>query len=98
LLCWPKRRRGSIGAPSGRFVGYWVRLFHLALRGYRSAFPEEITIPGIRQAVEQAALQCAESFSLEVDGVMEEEKVGLRKELHANILEALMKETEVAAS
>jgi len=26
LLCWPKRRRGSIGAPSGRFVGYWVRL------------------------------------------------------------------------
>lgn len=68
------------------------KAFHKALRGYRTAFPEEMTIPGVQQAIEQAALRCAETFSFEVDGTTDQEKSDLRKELHGYILEALRKE------
>jgi len=68
------------------------KAFRMALRGYRSAFPEEITIPGIQQAIETAATRCAEAFSIEVDGVADDEKVDLRRELHSNILEAIISE------
>lgn len=71
------------------------KAFHIALRGYRSAFPEEITIPGIRQAIETAALRCADVFSSNMDCASDQEKSDLRQELHANILEALLKEAEV---
>jgi len=59
------------------------------------AFPEEMTILGIKHAIEIAASGCAESFSLEVDGTRDEEKAELRRELRTNILNALMKEAMV---
>jgi len=74
------------------------KAFHNSLRGYRTAFPEEITIPGIRQAIEQASLHCAAAFSSNVDDATDQEKADLSRELHANILEALMNEAEAEAS
>lgn len=68
------------------------RAFHLALRSYRTAFPEGITIPGIRQAIESAATQCADAFPISADGVTDQEKVDLRLEIHGHILEVLLKE------
>lgn len=68
------------------------KAFHKALKGYRTAFPEDTTIPGIQQASAQAALRCAEAFSFEVDGTTDQEKSDLRQELHGYILEALRKE------
>ena len=58
-----------------------------ALRGYRTAFPEECTIPGIRQAMESAALRCADAFSFTGD----REEPRQRQELHDRILEALLR-------
>ena len=69
-----------------------LKAFHKALRGYQTAFPDEMTILGIQVAVEAAANRCADAFSLEVDGVTEQEKADFRKELYSNILEALLKE------
>jgi len=68
------------------------RAFHMARRGYRTAFPEEITIPGIRQAIESATAICADVFSSNVGCASDQEKSDLRQELRANILEALLKE------
>ena len=69
-----------------------TKAFHKSLLGYRAAFPEEVTTPGIQRAIETAATRCSESFALEVDGTTEEERAELRREIHANILDALMKE------
>ena len=68
------------------------KALRMAMRGYRSAFPEEISSPGIRRAIQQAALRCADAFSSNVDDATDQEKADLRKELHANILDALLKE------
>ena len=62
-----------------------------ALRGYRVAFPDEVTQPGIQRSIDVAATRCAASFSLEVENATEEERAGLRQEIKANILSALMK-------
>ena len=43
------------------------KAFYKALRGYRTAFPEEVAVPGIRQAIETAARRCAEALSLDMD-------------------------------
>jgi hypothetical protein len=53
-----------------------------------------MAIPGIQRAIEIAETQCAESFSLEVNGTTEQEKAALSKELYTNILDALIKEAE----
>jgi len=74
------------------------KAFNNSLRGYRTAFPEELTIPGIRQAIEQASLFCADAFSSNVDEATCQEKADLGRELHAEILETLMKKTEAEAS
>jgi len=74
-----------------------TKAFHKSLLGYRTAFPEEITIPGIHRAFEIAARICAESFALEVDDSNEEEKAGLRSEIHANILDGLMNKIQNGA-
>ena len=70
-----------------------MKAFHKSLQGYRAAFPEEVTTPGIQRAVEIAASKCSEAFALEVDGITEEHKANLRQEIHSNVLDALMKET-----
>ena len=75
-----------------------TKAFHKALKGYRTAFPEEMTIPGIQKAIENAANRCAEVFSVSVDGATEKEKSDLRREIHANILEALSKEVDANPS
>jgi len=69
--------------------------FRMALRGYRSAFPEEITIPGIQQAIETAARRCADVFSSSVEFASDQEMSDLRRDLQASIIEALLKEAEV---
>jgi hypothetical protein len=74
------------------------KAFNNSLRGYRTAFPEELTIPSIRQAIEQASLFCADAFSSNVDEATCQEKADLGRELHAEILETLMKKTEAEAS
>lgn len=74
------------------------KAFHMALRGYRTAFPEEFTALGIKQAVETAATRCADVFSANVEFPTDQEKSDLYQELHANILEALLKETEAGKS
>lgn len=51
-----------------------------ALRGYRSAFPDEVTQPGIARAIEIAANRYSASFTLEVEGATEEERTELRRE------------------
>jgi len=81
-------KHGSLRGPRNATT----KAFHKSLLGYRTAFPEEMTIPGIQRTLEIAAVRCAESFSLEVDGAIEEEKTDLRREIHADILDALMKE------
>lgn len=72
-----------------------TRAFHKSLLGYRTAFPEEMTIPGIQLAIETAASRCAEAFSLDVDGATDQEKAEVREELRINILDALTKEAMV---
>jgi len=57
-----------------------------ALKGYRTAFPEECTVPGIRQAMESAARRCADGFSFTGD----REEPRQRQELHDRVLEALL--------
>lgn len=69
-----------------------TKAFHKSLLGYRTAFPDEITMPGIQRAIEIAATRCAESFAFEVDETTDQEKYALLQELHTNILDALMKE------
>lgn len=39
-----------------------LKAFQKALQGYRIAFPEVMTQKGIRQAIDEAATSCAESF------------------------------------
>jgi hypothetical protein len=72
-----------------------TKAFHKSLLGYRAAFPEEMTIPIIHRSIETAAMRCAESFALNVDETTDHEKAELRREIHANILDALMKEAGV---
>jgi len=66
------------------------KAFLRSLRGYRVAFPEEMTTVGIQRAIEIAAARCASSFTLEVDGASEQEQVDLRNQLHATILDTLI--------
>ena len=66
--------------------------FHKSLQGYRTAFPDEMTTPGIKRAIERAAKRCAESFTLELEEATDQERSDLRQELHSNILQALKKE------
>jgi len=66
------------------------KAFLRSLRGYRVAFPEEMTTVGIRRAIEIAAAKCSSSFTLEVDGAGEQEQVDLRNQLHATILDTLI--------
>jgi hypothetical protein len=61
-----------------------------AMRGYRSAFPEEVTRPGVERAIGFAATQCSDSFSLDVEDVTDEERDGLRQELRGNIVKSLI--------
>lgn len=67
-----------------------TKAFQKALRGYRTAFPEEITFPGFQQAIETAALHCAKAFSLDLEETTDEEKRNLQQELQTKILDALM--------
>ena len=67
-----------------------AKAFQKALRGYRTAFPEEITFPGFQHALETAAGHCAETFALDLPDATEEEKHDLQLELHATILAVLM--------
>lgn len=39
-----------------------LKVLKTALRGYRSAFPEELTLPGVQRAIEAAANRCSDSF------------------------------------
>jgi len=66
-----------------------TKAFQKALRGYRTAFPEEITFPGFQQAIETAAFHCAEAFSQEVGDLTDEEKRNLQREVQAKLLDAL---------
>jgi len=66
------------------------KAFLRSLRGYRVAFPDEMTTVGIRWAIENAAARCASSFTLEVDGASDAEQEELRSQLHATILDTLI--------
>jgi hypothetical protein len=66
------------------------KAFHRSLRGYRVAFPDEMTTPGITKAFEIAAAQCAASFVLQDEGASDAEREELRLELHRSILEGLV--------
>jgi hypothetical protein len=70
-----------------------TRALDKSLRGYRTAFPEEMTNLGIRRAVEIAATRCSEAFSLDVVDATDQEKADLREELHANVLDGLLFQT-----
>ena len=70
-----------------------TKAFHKSLEGYRVAFPDEMTTPGIKQAIERAAKRCAESFTLDLEEATDQVRSDLGKELQANILDALLKET-----
>ena len=67
------------------------KAFLRSLRGYRVAFPDEMTALGIQRALETAAARCSSSFTLEVEGASEQEQVDLRNQLHTTILDTLIK-------
>ena len=91
LQCLVEDRGKDVSLPGGKTDNN--RAFHVALRSYRTAFPEEITIPVIRQAIETAATQCADAFPINANGVTDQEKVDLRLEIHNITLEVLLKES-----
>ena len=76
------------GDEQGRATGA-SKAFHEALRGYRTAFPEEMTIPGIRKAIDAAARHSAEAFPCSAGAGTAEEKSGLP----GRLFEELLKET-----
>jgi hypothetical protein len=63
-----------------------------ALRGYRTAFPEECTIPGIHQAMASAAARCADTFVSDGDDPEDRETLEYRRRLQITLLDALLKE------
>jgi hypothetical protein len=77
----------------GRNLRGWktatAKAFHQALKGHRTAFPEEMTILGIHRAIECAANTCIEMFLLAAECSTDQEKEDLRQELRTSILEAL---------
>jgi len=68
------------------------KAFQRALRGYRVAFPEEITSHGIMIAFNTVAARCAEAFIKELSGVNPAEKQDIQEELQSSIMEALLNE------
>jgi hypothetical protein len=64
-----------------------------SLRGYRTAFPEELADEGIHQALETAAVRCSEAFALDADDVPERDRASLRRELEGIVREAFRPES-----
>lgn len=65
------------------------KAFQQALRGYRTAFPEEISEAGITQAIDDAANACVATFLEDLADATEEEREALRCDLSRTILAAL---------
>lgn len=72
------------------------KAFQVALRGYRIAFPEEMSEPGISGAIVAAANTCVEAFLEDLEDSNEEERESLRRRLDQTIREALIQETGMA--
>lgn len=70
-----------------------TKAFQQALRGYRTAFPEEMSEAGITQAIEDAANTCVATFLEDLTDASEEERQALRQDLSQSILDALTRET-----
>ena len=68
------------------------KAFQQALRGYRTAFPEEMSEAGITQAIGDAARTCVASFLEDLADATEEERESLRLDLSRTIREALIRE------
>ena len=68
------------------------KAFQQALRGYRTAFPEEMSEAGITQAIGDAARTCVASFLEDLADASEEERESLRLDLSRTIREALTRE------
>lgn len=68
------------------------KAFQQALRGYRIAFPEEMSEAGISQAIEIAASTCVATFMEDLTDASEEERESLRQDLSRTILDALTRE------
>lgn len=68
------------------------KAFQQALRGYRIAFPEEMSEAGISQAIEIAASTCVVAFLEDLTDTSEEERQILRDDLSRSILDALARE------
>lgn len=68
------------------------KAFQQALRGYRTAFPEEMSEAGISQAIEDAANRCVVSFLEDLTDASEEERQTFRQDLNRTILDALTRE------
>lgn len=65
------------------------RGFQVALRGFRTAFPEEMTAPWIQQTIHQAADLCARTIVFDVDEPSEAHREGMYNDLYESFLKAL---------
>ncbi len=63
------------------------RAFEGAIRGFRTAFPEEISKPGIETAIEDAAIRCSQTFVNDLDD--EPDVEGVLRAIREEILIAL---------
>jgi len=71
------------------------KAFQASLRGYRIAFPEEMSAVGISEAIDAAAETCLASFLEDLTDASDEERESIRKDLGLTIREALAREAEV---
>lgn len=86
-LCDDGKARSLRGARSAN-----NKAFQQALRGYRIAFPEEMSEAGISQAIEVAASTCVAAFLEDLTDASEEERQTLRQDISQSILDALTRE------